>query len=224
MGESLGIVLLDGQPLFLDALRVSLLERGHRVLATTTCAAQLLTEVARHRPELCLLDAQLPDADGIALIAPIRTGSPTTKVIVLTAETDASLPGRALAAGARGFAHKSRGLPAVLHLLHAVAAGQTGTLLAHPTVRGPAAGQHEQLRHLASYLTPRERQCLNLLATGLDTAQIAHRLGVSTATARSHIQAVLTKLGTRTRLAAVTLAIRHGLLTTQPTPHAAQRA
>jgi two-component system nitrate/nitrite response regulator NarL len=68
------------------------------------------------------------------------------------------------------------------------------------------------LRLLASYLTPRELQCLALLASGVGTTVIARRLGVSTMTIRSHIQAVLTKLSVHSRMEAVSLAIRYGLV------------
>lgn len=225
MGESLGIVLFDAQPLFLDALRATLVGRGHHVLATTTSHEQVLSDVERLRPDLCILDSKLADGDGIELIDAMTTRSPRTKVVVLTEDGRESVMRRALDAGARGFAHKSRGLAALLRMLERVAGGETCVLISRPP-NGLASGQcqRDQMRHLASFLTPREAQCLTLLAGGLDTVQIARRLGVSTATVRSHIQAVLNKLGARTRLAAVTLAIRHGLLVEDDALHAARGA
>ncbi len=72
------------------------------------------------------------------------------------------------------------------------------------------------MHRLAAYLTIRERQCLQLLVEGLDTAQMAVRLGVSPATVRTHVQSLLTKLGVHSRLEAASLAVRHRLLEDLP--------
>ena len=72
------------------------------------------------------------------------------------------------------------------------------------------------MHRLAAYLTIRERQCLGLLVEGLDTAQMAVRLGVSPATVRTHVQSLLTKLGVHSRLEAASLAVRHRLLEDLP--------
>jgi len=85
-----------------------------------------------------------------------------------------------------------------------------------PRLAGPLGSQ--ELRLLATYLTPRELECLALLASGFGTTLIARRLGVSTMTIRSHVQAVLTKLGVHSRLEAASLAIRYGLVDASPRP------
>jgi DNA-binding NarL/FixJ family response regulator len=216
MGESLGLVLADSQTLFLDALATALRCRGHRVLATTTSCGQLLEEVARHRPDLCVIETAFPDGDGIAAIGEIAHRSPDTKVVVLTADGSEVVMRRALDAGARGFSHKRRGLDVVLRVLEKAAAGEVSSYLNSPVPIAAAGRPNRQVRQLAAFLTPREIECLALLAAGLDTIQIARRLGVSRTTVRSHVQSVLNKLGARTRMEAATLAIRHGLTATEP--------
>jgi two-component system, NarL family, nitrate/nitrite response regulator NarL len=212
MGESSGIVLSDRQSLFLDALRTALTERGHHVVATTTTRHAMLAEVQSRQPGLCVVDSAFADGDGIDAISEIAALSPGSKVVVLTADAHEAAMRRALDAGARGFVHKSRGLAAVLRVLDKVVRGEICVLMAAPPQLGSAGRSPHQIQQLAAFLTPREIECLGLLAAGLDTLQIARRLSVSPATVRSHVQAVLTKLGVRTRLEAATLAIRHGLI------------
>jgi DNA-binding NarL/FixJ family response regulator len=217
MSKSLTLVLADSQPLFLDGMAAVLPGRGHAVLAAATSVQDLLHAVSRHRPELCLIDTNLPDGDGIAAIGEIAGRSPGTRIVVLTADGNETLMTRALDAGAHGFAHKSRGLPVLLRVLDRVAAGERMTALAGGRPENRFL-RHDagSIRELASFLTPRELDCLNLLAAGLDTSQMARRLGVSITTVRSHVQAVLTKLGARTRLEAASMAIRNGLVRPDP--------
>jgi two-component system, NarL family, nitrate/nitrite response regulator NarL len=207
MGDSLDIVLADRQSLFLDVFRTALVSRGHRVLAATTTRCQLLEEVRRLTPALCVVDSTLPDGDGVDAIGEVRAVSPASKVVILTADGREALMRRALAAGARGFVHKSRRLPAVMRVLENVVRGEVCILMA--TSAQPSGASRSA--QLAAFLTPREVECLGLLAAGFDTPEMARRLGVSPATVRSHVQSVLTKLGVRTRLEAATLAIHHGL-------------
>jgi DNA-binding NarL/FixJ family response regulator len=207
MGDSLDLVLADRQSLFLDVFRTALVSRGHRVLAATTTRFKLLEETRRLKPALCVLDSLLPDGDGVDAIREIGTVSPLTKVVILTADAREALMRRALEAGARAFVHKSRGLPAVMRVLENVVRGEVCVLMAASGQTSGAARSPQ----LAAFLTPREVECLGLLAAGLDTLEMARRLGVSPATVRSHVQSVLTKLGVRTRLEAATLAIQHGL-------------
>jgi two-component system, NarL family, nitrate/nitrite response regulator NarL len=224
MGESLDIVLADRHSLFLDALGTALSSRGHHVLATTATRRHLLEEVRRLQPALCVIDSAFPDGDGVDAIDEIVSTSPPSKVVVLTADAREAVMRRALDAGASGFIHKSRGLAAVMRVLDKVVGGDVCVLMAAPASPDSAARSPHLVRQLAAFLTPREIECLGLLATGLDTLQIARRLAVSPATVRSHVQAVLTKLGVRTRLEAAALAIRHGLIRSTDDGYAARWA
>jgi two-component system nitrate/nitrite response regulator NarL len=206
------IVLADGHMVFLDALSGVLGLSGYQVVATALTCAGLLEHIRALQQSLCILESQFPDGDGIEAVDEIRALSPTTKVVVLTADDEPKNLRRALEFGAAGYVHKSRGVPALVEVLRRVSDGEIvveGTF-SPPSVADPHGSP--QLRLLASYLTPRELECLALLASGLGTTLIARRLGLSTTTIRSHVQAVLTKLSVHSRVEAASLAIRYGLV------------
>jgi two-component system, NarL family, nitrate/nitrite response regulator NarL len=211
-----GLVLGDDQGVFLDALSTVLHQSGHDVLGAGQSGPAVVELVRRLRPDICLLDRRFASPDGGLLIAPLRQASPATKVMVLSSEHDVEGMRHALSAGASGYLHKSRGVAALIGAIDQVLSGQVAVDLPDTATRlSPPAGIDEDcraVRRLAAHLTPRERQCLRLLADGLDTPAIMGRLGVSRTTVRTHVQAVLFKLGVHSRLQAVSLALRHGLL------------
>jgi two-component system nitrate/nitrite response regulator NarL len=213
MNVPLRIVLADRQVLFLDVLRSVLTAHGHDVLTAATSRVALMDAVGRTRPDCCLMDSRLSDGDAIAVIGRLQAIAPTTRLIVLSADSDSDVLHRALEVGAHGFVHKSRGLAAVLDALLRVAAGEqviTGPLVRRPDWAASATGGN--VPHLAAYLTPRELECLCLLTSGLATVDMSRRLGVSLTTVRSHVQSILTKLGAHSRREAAALALRHGLV------------
>jgi DNA-binding NarL/FixJ family response regulator len=213
MRQPARIVLADRQTLFLDVLTWVLTVEGHSVLAAVTTRQALVEAVRRIGPDTCLIDSDFPDGDVTATVADVLDACPGGRVVVLTSDGGPDTMRRAFSAGASGFVHKTRGLGAVLSALDRVAAG------AHVAVDGAPAlvprGASPERRHvwrLAGFLTPRELECLRLLTSGQDTAEMARTLGVSTATVRSHVQSILSKLGAHSRLEAASLALRHGLL------------
>ncbi|HKC29104.1 MAG TPA: response regulator transcription factor [Jatrophihabitans sp.] len=213
MGESLRLVLADRHALFVDALAEAMRAHHHQVLGTTTTWNGLIKQVSEHQPDVCVIDTSFDDGGGVAAIREISERAPATKVVVLTADVRETTMRSALDAGARGYVHKSRGIESVVRLLRRISRGEVVVAVASPHPPATTIRSAHQLRQLAAFLTPRERECLAMLAHGMDTVEIAKRLGVSAATVRSHVQAVLTKLGVRNRLEAASLAIRHGLIT-----------
>jgi two-component system, NarL family, nitrate/nitrite response regulator NarL len=211
MKESLSVILADSQALFSDALASVLTQRGHRVLAVATTGRALLDAAVRHDPDLCLVDSRLPDGDAIEVIAEIAARRPRTKIVLLTAEDGHALMDRAFAAGAVAYIHKSRGLTLALDSLERVMAGEV-VIAASRSLEPAAESPGRKVTELATYLTPRELQCLRLITAGLHTGEMARRLGVSPTTIRSHVQAVLTKLNAHSRTEAASLAIRYGLV------------
>jgi DNA-binding NarL/FixJ family response regulator len=206
------IVLADAHMVFLDALSAVLEFSGYQVVAVALTYAGLVGHVRALQPTLCIIESRFPDGDGIEAVEEIAALSPTTKVVILTADDEPKKLRRALELGAAGYVHKSRGVPALVEVLRRVCDGEIvveGTF-SSPLVAGPQGSP--ELRLLASYLTPRELECLALLASGLGTTLIAGRLGLSTTTIRSHVQAVLTKLSVHSRVEAASLAIRYGLV------------
>ena len=210
--ERTRVLLGDDHAIFVDALVSALPPRGFRIVGTASDITGTTAAVHRLEPEICLLDRYFADGDGVARLGEIVSGT-ATKVVVLTADTDARAVRTALATGAAGWVNKMCGLDVLVQAMRSVVAGRTAVEL--PEARVPAQdhrGQRADARRLASYLTGRERECLSLLVQGAQTAAMAKILGVSTTTVRTHVQAVLTKLGVHSRLEAASFAMRHDLL------------
>jgi DNA-binding NarL/FixJ family response regulator len=203
------VLLCDDHPVFAEALRAVLTGHGFGVCAVVHRAAEVVDAVAGHRPRVCVIDRHFADGDGLDLLPVVSAVDPTTRVLLVTADRDPDTARRALAAGAAGYLCKTAGVSALVSTITRVAAGEVVADLPRPTGPAPA---HAEAHRLAGYLTPRERACLVMIVDGLGTAAIAERLGVSAATVRTYIQAVLTKLGVHSRLEAASFAVRHSLL------------
>jgi len=174
-----------------------------------------LIEVLRREPvDVCLLDVIFGKDSIVDRLPTLRTASLGTQLVLLTAGVDAELLSAASAAGIRGVADKRQPVTEMLQILDRVVAGEsviqleTAAPLPVNTVRRHA---NDALR-LASFLTLREREVLCGLVRGDDTNKLARSMGIASATARCHIQNVLTKLGVHSRLEAATSAVRYGLV------------
>ena len=216
MGDSFELVLADEHVMFLDGLSAVLTQLGHRVLAAVTTQVALRDSVRAFQPEMVVTELRLKDGGDIEKITESVERSPGTKVVVLTSDPDPNALHAALSAGASGYVHKTRNIVVLLDLLARVAAGDV--VIEASFTRAPAdhAAAPPDLQRLVEYLTRRELECLALLTAGQDTAAMSKTLGVSTTTVRSHVQAVLTKLGVHSRLEAASLAARYQLVPVPP--------
>lgn len=216
-GEALDIVLADDHAVFLDALSAVLTALGHRVLAAVSGRTALIDAVRAFQPDVAIIDNCYPDpGGGPNAVVQLGSVSSRTRIVLLSADGSADALQVALDSGASGYVHKTRGIAALLGALDRVVDGEVvieGSFLRRPAPKPTAPGD---LTRLATYLTQREVECLTLLTAGLDTATISRRLGISRTTVRSHVQAVLTKLGVHSRLEAASLAIRYGLVAEPP--------
>jgi two-component system nitrate/nitrite response regulator NarL len=206
------VVIGDDHVVFLDALSSVLSEQGCTVTKATT-VAETIHAVSMGQPDVCLIDRHFgEDADGIGAIRQLALACAATRVLILSADGDNEAILQAMRAGAAGFVHKTRGVSVLQRTIERVLQGEV-------VVEAPAAGslgphiarQRDALR-LAAYLTTREWQCLELLVDGQDTAGMVVSLGISSATIRTHVQALLSKLGVHSRLEAAAFAVQHGLL------------
>ncbi len=205
------LVLADDHTVFVDAMSTALARYGFTIGAVAFSVEQAVTVVGRVRPRVCLIDRHFTDGDGLDAVAPLLRVSPTTKVVVLSADRDPAAIERALGVGASGYLHKSRSLSALIAAVERILDGEIVTDLAIPAARSGSTRRVGAWR-LAEHLTAREWDCLGLLVDGLDTAAMAARLGVSRTTVRTHVQTLLTKLGVHSRLEAASFAVRHRLL------------
>jgi len=172
-----------------------------------------------HRPDVVLMDLRMPGTDGITATAQLRERLPAARVLVLTtyADDDTILP--ALRAGALGYLTKDASAEQIEAAIRAVHGGQThldplvqerlvaAVTAQQPGTPPPASGASP----LPAGLTAREAEVLTLLAAGLSNTEIAHRLFVSNATVKTHINRIFAKTGARDRAQAVRYAYQAGL-------------
>ena len=196
LSASLALVL-DDQPGLKVVGSAGTLAQARRLLATTA-------------PDVVLLDHRLPDGDGVSAIRELRTIRPSVEIVVLTASAADHVLVAAIEAGAAGFVSKTRGLQEVTSAVRAAAAGEaviSPELLARLLPRLHRGGTTPR-----GELTEREREVLSLLADGLPNAAIAATLSVSVHTVRNHIANLSAKLGAHSKLEALSIAVRDGLL------------
>lgn len=203
------IVLGDGHAVFMESLVSVLVGQGFRVPAIARSLTGTVEAVRHHHPDVCLLARRFSDGDGISAIGRIIEASPATRIIILAADRDADAMRQAIRLGAAGYVHKTCGIRKLVHALERVL---DGAVVLDPPRPTKARSDISEARRLAAHLTARERECLALLVEGLDTPAMTVRLGVSTTTVRSHVQALLTKLGVHSRLEAATFAVRYDLV------------
>ncbi|MFG1946830.1 response regulator [Nonomuraea sp. NPDC048826] len=205
------LILVEDHDMVAEAIAMALGNApGLRVVARFRSAADAVAGVRAHRPDVVVLDRRLPDGDGIAAIGRITQEAPGVRVLVLTGEASPPTAVRVVEAGGAGLVVKSSGLRELESAVREVAAG--GVAFAPdllPAVLDQLAGRG---RAGGGTLTGRERETLQLLAEGVSTDQLSERLGIARNTARNHIQRVLEKLGARSKLEAVAIARREGLL------------
>jgi DNA-binding NarL/FixJ family response regulator len=211
VGEAITVLVVDGHQTFAELLGVALAGQPDlRYVGHARTGEQAIRLVQELRPNVVLMDPDLPDADGIAIAELLRHRQPDTRFVILTANNESALVGRATAAGASGFLSKNGPLGDVLNAVHtAHGGGMTvstdilARLLRSTTpVVGPRAGG----------LTAREHEVLELMAAGLDPRAIARRLGISVHTCRGYVKAVSSKLCARSQLEAVVRAQELGVL------------
>lgn len=210
------ILLADEQSLFREAVRVVLESQPDLdVVAEAGDGRGAMVEAQRSMPDVALVDAHLPNADGVRVIPMILERHPDCKVVVLADNGDDELLIEALEAGASGFLTKGSPLA---DLIDAARRVQRGEVLIPPRLLGPLLGrlirrrreQDQAYRQMAK-LTKREKEILALLADGADNNAIAQALVISPGTARTHVQNVLGKLGVHSRLEAAAFVTRNGI-------------
>lgn len=206
------IVLGDDHSIFVESLVSVLIAEGFSVPAAATTLRATIDAVRTHRPEICLLDRHFTDGDAVAAINIVLAASPRTRVVILTADRDTDAMLRAVKVGATAYVHKTWGVHTLVDAVKRVADGEVVIDAPQGTAGKPGQPHHSAAHRLAGHLTSREKECLTLLVEGLDTRAMTERLGVSSTTIRSHVQAILTKLGVHSRLEAASLAVRYDLV------------
>jgi two-component system nitrate/nitrite response regulator NarL len=205
------LLLADPQEMVAEALRLAL--DGAPDLRVTGVATSLesLEQLAQNREaDVVLLDQRLSEVGVAACVRRVRAVSPASHVLMLTASPNESAAVVALEAGCAGVVPKTLSLDDLVAAVRAAASGQLrldSDMLARLVPR-----LSRSYREPGADLTLREREVLRLVAEGLSTADMAGRLFVSPNTVRNHVQSVLVKLGAHSKLEALVIATRAGLL------------
>ncbi|MEU6414865.1 response regulator transcription factor [Microbispora sp. NPDC046933] len=183
---------------------------GVEVVGQAGTGHEALREVALHRPDVVVMDLRMPVLDGVEATRRIVRDHPATAVLVLTMFDEDTLIAEALRAGARGYLLKTAEQEELERAIRAVAAGDA---IFSSSVAGRVLKQVAAARDVSvlPHLSPREREVLDLMATGATNGAIAQRLNLSPKTVGNHISAIFLKLGVSTRGEAIVIAKDAGL-------------
>ncbi len=208
--EAVTVILADDHPVFRDGLKSLLEGAGIVVLADVEDGRAALGAIREHRPQVAVIDLQLPDIDGATVIDFVRREHLPTRVLVLSARTDSAVVYRCIELGAAGYLPKLTAGDDICAAIRALARGES---VVPPELQAGLASEI-RLRRADDrpVLTPRELDIIRLAADGHSNAEIGLRLHVSTATVKTHLQHIFEKLEVSDRSAAVAQAFRRGLL------------
>jgi DNA-binding NarL/FixJ family response regulator len=205
------VLIVDDHDVFASSLAQVLgLEPDLLALGTASSIAQARTMIPSTLPDVVLMDHRLPDGDGVEAIAELHELRSSTKFVVLTASTADHVLVTAIESGATGFLSKSRSLDEVRS---AVRAAHSGEAVISPEMLARLLPRLNRRREPGRVeLTERELEVLALLSEGLTNTDIAKRMVVSVHTVRNHVANLSAKLGAHSKLEALSIAIRRGLL------------
>jgi DNA-binding NarL/FixJ family response regulator len=189
------VAVIDDHPLILEGTSHCLEKSGDiEIVGIATSASRGLNVIASERPDVAILDLQLPDANGVDLVREIRTAYPAISLLILTVHDEPGYLRRLMKLGIRGYLHKSASCEELIAATRAVAEGRTVFMLESTGI--PLEDAQERL-------TPREEEVLQCLAEGHSNAEIAGDLTLSQKTVEFHISHILQKLGARSRAQAI---------------------
>jgi DNA-binding NarL/FixJ family response regulator len=199
------VLSVDDHPLLREGIAALVnAESDMKLVADATNGQDAIEKFRLHRPDVTLMDLQMPAMNGIEAIIGIRSEFPNARIIVLTTYTGDVQVLRALKAGARGYILKGHVRRELLDTIRAVHAGQR---------RIPPEVAAEMAEHAADEeLTSREIVVLRLIASGNANKEIAGQLSIAEETVKSHISNILAKLGANDRTHAVTIGLKRGII------------
>jgi DNA-binding NarL/FixJ family response regulator len=199
------ILTVDDHPLLRKGIAALVnAESDMKLIAEASNGQEAIEEFRLHRPDVTLMDIQMPGLNGTEAINRIQNEFPDARIIVLTTYTGDVQVLRALKAGARAYILKGHVHRELLETIRAVHAGKK---------RIPPDIAAQLAEHAADdELTPREIDVLRLIASGNANKQIADQLSIGEATVKSHVTNILSKLGANDRAHAVTIGLKRGFI------------
>ncbi len=207
------ILVVDDHLSFADLLAAALESvPGMACVGTASTAQQAISMAGRLKPDIVIMDIQMPRQDGLVATRKIREALPEIIIVVVTAYRDQSWIARAAQAGASGFIPKNGSLSEMIGVLGRVRQGQM--LVAPSAFRGSAELTPRPATELRPSLTARELEVLSYLGQGMPTQSISRVMGISLHTCRGYMKSLHCKLGVSTQLEAVIKAKNLGLIDT----------
>jgi DNA-binding NarL/FixJ family response regulator len=219
--EKIKVLIVDDHPVFREGLQQCLEARtGVQVIAAVGSGDDMWRAIRSHgRPQIVLMDVEMPGQGGIELTQMLHERHPEVRVVMLTAFSDSERVFAALKAGAVGYLLKNSSPKEICAAVERAAAGE-------PMLSGEIAGRvlreferergEEHYRTQLAGLTPREEEILKLLATGESNREIGKRLFISEQTVKNHVASIFRKLQVNDRTKAALLAVKLGLGSERP--------
>jgi len=219
--ERIKVLIVDDHPVFRDGLRQCLEARKElQLLAAVGSGEEMWKALRAHgRPQIVLMDIEMPGDNGIELTKALAAKHPEVRVVMLSAFSDTERVFSALKAGAVGYLLKNTAPDEIRAAVERAAAGE-------PMLSGEIAGRvlHEfereredqRFREQLADLTPREEEILKLLATGESNKEIGKRLFISEQTVKNHVASIFRKLHVNDRTKAALIAVKLGLAGEKP--------
>jgi DNA-binding NarL/FixJ family response regulator len=210
------VLVVDDHRTFAEALALAMRPDRDLVVHVAGNGAEAVRIAEEERPDVVLMDVEMPGMAGIDAIRTVRELLPEAKVVVLSGHDDELLRARAVEAGAIGYVSKLtpvREVPVIVRkaregeaLIEVEERNRLLRMLRHRRY------QESTERQRAGRLTPRQLEILTMIAQGIPPREIADQLGMSPQTLRTHVQNTLTRLGVHSKTEAVALVMRHGKL------------
>lgn len=205
------VLAADSHPLYRDALSRAIKERPElELVGPARDGREALDAIAAEQPDVAVIDRTLPGLSGEQVLNAVGREGMRTRVVLIDAEPD---PGRvytAIANGAAGYLTKGADARELCDAITAIARGRT--VISAELQAGIASEIRLRAVHERPFLSDREQQILKLVAEGLTAPQIGRTLFLGTATVKTHLHHVYSKLGVSERAAAVAEAMRRGLV------------
>ncbi len=208
------VMVVDDHPMWRDAVERDLQDAGFDVVGVAADGHQAIARFPAARPDVVVLDLQIPGPNGVEVTANVLAHDPSARVLILSASGEQADVLAAVKAGATGYLVKSAQRPELLDAVRRVAAGDT---VFTPGLAGLVLGEFRRIAdgppeaEKADPLTDRETEILKMVAKGMSYKQIAERLVISHRTVQNHVQNTLRKLQMHNRVQLTRYAIEQGL-------------
>jgi DNA-binding NarL/FixJ family response regulator len=206
------VLIVDDHPVTRDGLRSALSTSDEiEIVGEATNGPDAVKAAKDLVPDIVFMDVRMPGMDGIEATKAIRENDPNAKVILFTVEESRASVGDAIRAGVSGYLLKDASAG---ELIHAAKLACEGKAVIHPvlTMKFIQEAEFVHQPHPDVPLSPRELQILQMVANGATTKEVAHDLGISPHTVKTHLERLYEKLGANDRAEAVAIAMRKGLV------------